>query len=54
MSPLLGSRAVDGPVLTREATAGGNLGMEGDTDSVGRNLQKDGGTERRVDWRSDH
>jgi len=52
MSPLLGSRAVDGPVLTREATVGGNLGMEGDTDSVGRNLQKDGGSERRVDWRS--
>lgn len=27
MSPLLGSRVVDGPALTRDATAGGNLGM---------------------------
>ena len=29
MSPLLESRAVDGPALTRDATAGGNLGIEG-------------------------
>jgi len=28
MSPLLASRAVDGPALTRDATAGGNLGIE--------------------------
>ena len=28
MSPLLGSRAVDGPALTRDATAGGNFGIE--------------------------
>jgi len=28
MSPLLGSRAVDGPALTRDATAAGNLGIE--------------------------
>jgi len=29
MSPLLGSRVVDGPALTRDATAGGSLGIEG-------------------------
>ena len=27
MSPLLGSRTVDGPALTRDATAGGSLGI---------------------------
>jgi hypothetical protein len=30
MSPLLESRAVDGPALTMDATAGGNFGMEGE------------------------
>lgn len=29
MSPLLESWAVDGPALTRDATARGNFGMEG-------------------------
>ena len=28
MRPLLGSRAVDGPALTRDATAGGSFGIE--------------------------
>ena len=32
MSPLLESRAVDGPTLTRDATAGGNLGIEDEDD----------------------
>ena len=58
MSPLLESRVVDGPALTRDATAGGNFGiedeLEDDPRSVGRKLREDDGAEREVDWRSDH
>ena len=32
MSSLLESRTVDGPALTRDATAGGNFGMEEEDD----------------------
>lgn len=49
MSPLLGRRAVDGPALTRDATAGGSLGIvdEKERSRLGRpKLEEDGGAER--------
>jgi len=38
MSPLLESRVVDGPALTRDATAGGSLGIKGDPCPVSRKM----------------
>ena len=57
MRPLLGSRAVDGPALTRDATAGGSFGIE--DEKVRSRLRRlkpveSDGTERRVYLRSDH